>query len=104
MCFWDGAVGCHDAVFRDSYAYLFERYEEKYQSDHHYVSFIDLVRFRTQENKAVVLTAVSMRLLGIYAGMIFFIICMTVLVCYYGITIYAIRRNLTVTLDLQGRA
>ena len=27
----------------------------------------------------------------------------TVLVCYYGITIYAIKRNLTVTLDLQAR-
>lgn len=68
-----------NAAFRDSYAYLFERYEEKYQSDRHYFSFIDPVRFRTQENNDVVLTAVSMRLLGIYMGMIFFIICMTVL-------------------------
>ena len=182
-----------NAAFRENYGYLFERYEEKYQSDRHYVSFIDPIRFWTQENNDVVLTAVSVRLLGIYAGTIFFIICMTVLalhlitdsidfsaqyrtlhqigverediagmvsrksfcyffvpcitafiialsviysfavryghkiltymgtsgfqfgvlipgllvatvlVCYYGITIYAIKRNLTVTLDLQGR-
>ena len=182
-----------DAAFRENYGYLFERYEEKYQSDRHYVSFIDPIRFWTQENNDVVLTAVSVRLLGIYAGTIFFIICMTVLalhlitdsidfsaqyrtlhqigveredlagmvsrksfcyffvpcitafiialsviysfavryghkiltymgtsgfqfgvlipgllvatvlVCYYGITIYAIKRNLTVTLDLQAR-
>lgn len=66
-------------TFQNKYPYLFEKYEAKYQSDSHYISFIDPVRFRTQENNDVVLTAVSVRLLGIYSGVIFFIICMTVL-------------------------
>lgn len=66
-------------AFRDEYPYLFDKYETKYESDRHYVSFIDPVRFRTQENNDVVLTAVSVRLLGIYSSVIFFIICMTVL-------------------------
>lgn len=65
--------------FQERYAYLFDRYETKYQADRHYTSFIDPIRFRTQERNDVVLTAISVRLLGIYSGMIFFIICMTVL-------------------------
>ena len=67
------------ASFRSNYSYLFEEYELKYQSDRHYTSFIDPIRFRTQENNDVALTATSVRLLGIYSGIIFFIICMTVL-------------------------
>lgn len=67
------------ASFKNRYPYLFEQYETKYQSDRHYISFIDPIRFRTQENNDVVLTATSVRLLGIYSGIIFFIICMTVL-------------------------
>ncbi len=66
-------------TFRIRYEYLFDRYEEKYDTDRHYVSFIDPIRFRTQENNDTVLTATSVRLLGIYSGIIFFIICMTVL-------------------------
>ena len=65
--------------FQNSYSYLFDRYETKYQSDRHYTSFIDPIRFRTQESNDVALTATSIRLLGIYSGIIFFIICMTVL-------------------------
>ena len=65
--------------FRNSYSYLFDRYETKYQSDRHYTGFIDPIRFRTQESNDVALTATSVRLLGIYSGIIFFIICMTVL-------------------------
>ncbi len=66
-------------TFRNRYEYLFDRYEEKYYTDRHYTSFIDPIRFRTQENNDTVLTATSVRLLGIYSGIIFFIICMTVL-------------------------
>ena len=65
--------------FQNDYSYLFDKYETKYQSDRHYASFIDPIRFRTQENNDVALTATSVRLLGIYSGIIFFIICMTVL-------------------------
>ncbi len=65
--------------FKNRYPYLFEQYETKYQSDRHYTSFIEPIRFRTQENNDVALTATSVRLLGIYSGIIFFIICMTVL-------------------------
>ena len=65
--------------FQNDYSYLFDKYETKYQSDRHYSSFIDPIRFRTQESNDVALTATSVRLLGIYSGIIFFIICMTVL-------------------------
>lgn len=67
------------ASFKSRYSDLFEQYETKYQSDRHYTSFIDPIRFRTQENNDTALTATSVRLLGIYSGIIFFIICMTVL-------------------------
>ena len=67
------------AAFHDRYAYLFDRYETKYQSDKNYMSFIGPIRFRTQEQNDIALTATSMRLLGIYTGIVFFIICMTVL-------------------------
>lgn len=67
------------AAFQNRYSYLFDQYETKYQSDRHYISFIDPIRFRTQESNDVTLTATSVRLLGIYSGIIFFIICMTVL-------------------------
>lgn len=66
-------------AFRKRYESLFERYETKYDTDTHYTSFIDPIRFRTQENNDTVLTATSVRLIGIYSGIIFFIICMTVL-------------------------
>ena len=68
-----------EAIFKSEYGYLFERYETKYQSDKNYISFIDPIRFWTQENNDTALTATSIRLLGIYTGVIFFIICMTVL-------------------------
>ncbi len=67
------------AAFQDRYEYLFDRYETKYQSDKNYLSFIGPIRFRTQEQNDAALTATSMRLLGIYSGIVFFIICMTVL-------------------------
>ena len=67
------------ASFKSRYSDLFEQYETKYQSDRHYTSFIDPIRLRTQENNDTALTATSVRLLGIYSGIIFFIICMTVL-------------------------
>lgn len=67
------------AAFQNRYSYLFDQYEAKYQSDRHYISFIDPIRFRTQESNDVTLTATSVRLLGIYSGITFFIICMTVL-------------------------
>lgn len=66
-------------AFKNNYRYLFERYETKYQSDKNYVSFIEPIRFWTQENSDTQMTAASLRLLGIYVGVIFFIICMTVL-------------------------
>lgn len=66
-------------TFREHYEYLFTQYEAKYGTDKHYTSFIDPIRFRTQENNDTVLTATSVRLLGIYSGILFFIICMTVL-------------------------
>ncbi len=66
-------------TFKEHYEYLFTQYEAKYGTDKHYTSFIDPIRFRTQENNDTVLTATSVRLLGIYSGILFFIICMTVL-------------------------
>ncbi len=66
-------------TFQNRYAYLFDQYEAKYFADRHYTSFIDPIRFRTQENNDTVLTATGVRLMGIYSGVIFFIICMTVL-------------------------
>ena len=66
-------------TFKEHYEYLFTQYEAKYDTDKHYTSFIDPIRFRTQENNDTVLTATSVRLLGIYSGILFFIICMTVL-------------------------
>ncbi|MDE7224399.1 MAG: ABC transporter permease, partial [Acetatifactor sp.] len=66
-------------AFRERYEYLFTQYEAKYHTDKHYTSFIDPIRFRTQENNDTVLTTTSVRLMGIYSGIIFFIICMTVL-------------------------
>lgn len=66
-------------AFQKRYEYLFTQYEAKYYMDKHYTSFIDPIRFRTQENNDTVLTATSVRLMGIYSGIIFFIICMTVL-------------------------
>lgn len=66
-------------TFREHYEYLFTQYEAKYGTDKHYTSFIDPIRFRTQENNDTVLTATSVRLLGIYSGILFFIICITVL-------------------------
>lgn len=72
----------HDEIenaFQNKYSYLFEKYEAKYHFDKNYVSFIDPIRFWTQENSDTTLTATSVRLLGIYSGVIFFIICMTVL-------------------------
>ncbi len=67
------------AAFHDRYAYLFDRYETKYQSDKNYMTFIGPIRFLTQEQNDIALTATSMRLLGIYSGIVFFILCMTVL-------------------------
>ncbi len=66
-------------TFREHYEYLFTQYEAKYGTDKHYTRFIDPIRVRTQENNDTVLTATSVRLLGIYSGILFFIICMTVL-------------------------
>lgn len=66
-------------AFQNRYEYLFTKYEAKYDTDKHYASFLDPIRFRTQEKNDVVLTATSVRLMGIYSGIIFFIICMTVL-------------------------
>ena len=66
-------------TFKEHYEYLFTQYEAKYDTDKHYVSFIEPIRFRTQENNDTVLNATSVRLMGIYSGILFFIICMTVL-------------------------
>lgn len=66
-------------AFRDEYPMLFDTYEAKYHDDKNYVSFIESIRFLTKETNDVVLAASGVRLLGIYAGVIFFIICMTVL-------------------------
>lgn len=68
-----------ESAFQSRYSYLFEKYETKYHSDKNYVSFIDPIRFWTQESSDTLLTAASVRLLGICSGVIFFIICMTVL-------------------------
>ncbi len=68
-----------EEAFQKRYEYLFTQYEAKYVTDKHYASFIDPIRFHTQENNDTVLTATSVRLMGIYSGIIFFIICMTVL-------------------------
>ena len=75
----DNIHGEIESVFQNKYSYLSEKYETKYHSDKNYVSFIDPIRFWTQESSDTMLTATGLRLLGIYAGVIFFIICMTVL-------------------------
>lgn len=66
-------------VFKNSYPYLYKQYEAKYKTNKNYIDFIEPIRFWTQENNDVKVTATSIRLLGIYSGIIFFIICMTVL-------------------------
>lgn len=68
-----------ESEFKNNYRYLYEQYETKYHTDKNYVSFIEPIRFWTQESSNTQMTATSLRLLGIYAGVIFFVICMTVL-------------------------
>lgn len=65
--------------FRDEYTILYSKYETKYQSDKDYQDFIEPIRFVTQEKNAVKLNSVCMRLLGVYIGVIFFVICLTAL-------------------------
>ena len=65
--------------FQERHSYLYDIYEEKYQNSKNYIGFIEPIRFRTQENSDVTLTATSIRLLGIYVGVVFFIVCMTIL-------------------------
>ena len=65
--------------FRSEYASLYGKYETKYGSDRNYVDFLEPIRFLTQERSDVTMTASSIRLLGIYSGVIFLILCMTVL-------------------------
>lgn len=66
-------------AFRSDYASLYEKYETKYGSDRNYIDFLEPIRFLTQERSDVTMTASSIRLLGIYSGVIFLILCMTVL-------------------------
>lgn len=67
------------AYFKAHYSYLYDKYEAKYRNDRNYGDFIEPIRFWTKENNDVMLTATSVRLLGIYSGVVFFIICMSVL-------------------------
>lgn len=66
-------------TFKEKYSYLYDKYEVKYSSDKDYRDFIHPIRFKTKEKNDVMLGAVSVRLLGIYIGIIFFIMCLTVL-------------------------
>ncbi|MEW9094306.1 MAG: ABC transporter permease [Clostridiaceae bacterium] len=66
-------------TFKEKYSYLYEKYEVKYSSDKDYRDFIHPMRFKTKEINDVTLGATSVRLVGIYIGIIFFIICLTVL-------------------------
>ena len=90
-----------ESAFQSKYSYLFEMYEAKYHSDKNYVNFIDPIRFWTQESSDTLLTATGIRLLGIYSGVIFFIICMTVL-ALHSITDSLDRRMQYRTLHQMG--
>lgn len=82
-----------DDTFRANYPTLFDTYESKYHDDKNYVSFIESVRFLTKETNDVVFAASCVRLLGIYAGVLFFIICMTVLALHTTADAYDHRRQ-----------
>lgn len=53
--------------------------EAEYKSDKDYQDFIEPIRLITQEINAVKINSACMRLLGVYIGVIFFVICSTVL-------------------------
>lgn len=65
--------------FKRNYSEIYSKYEEKYKKDKDYQDFIDPIRFMTQETNLVKLNSVCIRLLGVYIGVIFFVICLTVL-------------------------
>lgn len=65
--------------FRKNYSELYDKYETKYRTDKDYQDFIEPIRFKTQEFNSVKLNSVCIRLLGVYIGVIFFVICLTVL-------------------------
>lgn len=60
--------------FKDKYEYLYNKYE-----DNDFVEFIDPIRFKTDETNFVTFASITTRLLGIYIGVIFLIICLTIL-------------------------
>lgn len=65
--------------FRNYYPKLYHKYEEKYKTDKDYQDFIEPIRFIDEETNLVKLNSVCIRLLGVYIGVIFFVICLTVL-------------------------
>lgn len=64
--------------FKESYSYLYDKYETKYKDNKDYQDFIDPIRFYTKELNTVELGSLSIKLLGIYIGVVFFIICLTI--------------------------
>ncbi len=66
-------------TFKKLYPELYKKYETKYNSDKDYQDFIEPIRFKTEEINSVKLSSVCIRLLGVYIGVIFFVICLTVL-------------------------
>lgn len=65
--------------FRANYPELYDKYETKYKTDKDYQDFINPIRFMTQEINSVKINSVCIRLLGVYIGVIFFVICLSVL-------------------------
>lgn len=64
--------------FKESYTYLYDKYETKYKDNKDYQDFIDPIRFYTKELNTVELGSLSIKLIGLYIGVVFFIICLTI--------------------------
>lgn len=64
-------------TFELNYPYLFEKYEEKYMHYRDYQNFIGS-RLKVEETSDIIVSNMMIRMLGIYIGIVFFIICLTI--------------------------
>ncbi|OEH94364.1 FtsX-like permease family protein [Bacillus solimangrovi] len=60
--------------FKEKYEYLYDKYD-----DNDFVEIINPIRFKTAETNLVMFSSITTRLLGIYIGIIFLIISLTIL-------------------------
>ncbi|MEG2090863.1 hypothetical protein, partial [Niameybacter sp.] len=64
-------------TFELNYPHLFEKYEEKYMHYRDYQNFIGS-RLKVEETSDIIVSNMMIRMLGIYIGIVFFIICLTI--------------------------